>query len=88
MGLGFIDVLKEFEKDPATEVVVLVGRLWQCGRGVPRFIAAHMSKPVVAYIAGKVPSRKRMGHAGLLSKGRGTFAVKSKLCMAVVAELP
>ncbi|NMA91496.1 MAG: succinate--CoA ligase subunit alpha [Firmicutes bacterium] len=94
VGLGFIDVLKEFEKDPATEVVVLVGEIGgSAEEEASRFIAAHMSKPVVAYIAGKsAPPGKRMGHAGaIIEGGRGTFASKIEALHEAkvrVAELP
>lgn len=53
-GLNFIDVLKEFEEDPATEVVVLIGEIGgSAEEEAARYISEHMTKPVVAYIAGK-----------------------------------
>jgi len=74
-GLRFVDCLALFEGDPQTEGVILVGEI---GGGeeeeAAEFIRAHMSKPVVAYIAGvTAPPGKRMGHAGaIVSGGRGT----------------
>ena len=74
-GLRFVDCLALFERDPQTEGVILVGEI---GGGeeeeAAEFIRAHMSKPVVAYIAGvTAPPGKRMGHAGaIVSGGRGT----------------
>jgi succinyl-CoA synthetase alpha subunit len=67
-GSDFIDVLAEFQNDPATELVVLVGEI---GGDAEERAAAwakdNMSKPVVAYIAGfTAPEGKRMGHAGAI----------------------
>lgn len=94
VGLNFIDVLKEFEKDSATEAVVLVGEIGgSAEEEASRFIAEYMTKPVVAYIAGKsAPPGKRMGHAGaIIERGRGTFASKIEALHKAgvrVAELP
>jgi succinyl-CoA synthetase alpha subunit len=78
-GTDFVDVLNMFEHDPATEKVVLIGEIG--GRDEDRaaeFIAAKMTKPVVAFIAGQTaPPGKRMGHAGAIIEGRaGTAAEK------------
>ncbi len=94
VGLNFIDVLKEFEKDPATEAVVLVGEIGgSAEEEASRFISEHVTKPVVAYIAGKsAPPGKRMGHAGaIIERGRGTFSSKIEALNKAgvqVAELP
>ena len=94
VGLNFIDVLRQFEQDPDTKAVVLVGEIGgSAEEEAARFIAASMSKPVVAYIAGKsAPPGKRMGHAGaIIERGRGTFESKVKALHTAgvqVAALP
>ena len=80
-GSSFIDTLARFEADPETELVVLVGEIG--GEDEERaadYIAAHMSTPVVAYIAGfEAPPGKRMGHAGaIISGSSGTAQAKAK----------
>ncbi len=78
-GLEFIDCLRRFEDDPATRGVILVGEIGgSAEEEAAEFIAARMSKPVVAYIAGvTAPPGKRMGHAGaIISGGRGTAEAK------------
>lgn len=93
VGLSFVDVLRLFEADPATEAVVLIGEIGgNAEEEAARFIAT-MSKPVVAYIAGRsAPPGKRMGHAGaIIERGRGTFAGKVEALRgagARVAEFP
>jgi succinyl-CoA synthetase alpha subunit len=78
-GTNFIDVLQMFEDDPLTDQVVLIGEIG--GSDEERaadFIAAKMSKPVTAFIAGRTaPPGKRMGHAGaIIEGGAGTAAGK------------
>ncbi|MFO8023859.1 succinate--CoA ligase subunit alpha [Thiohalophilus sp.] len=74
-GLNFVDCLSLFENDPDTRGMILVGEI---GGGeeeeAAEFIRHHVSKPVVAYIAGvTAPPGKRMGHAGaIISGGKGT----------------
>ncbi len=78
-GLEFIDCLRRFEDDPATRRVILVGEISGSAEDeAAEFIAAHLRKPVVAYIAGvTAPPGKRMGHAGaIISGGRGTAQAK------------
>lgn len=74
-GLGFTDVLALFEGDPETEAVVMVGEIGGSEEeAAAAFIREHVSKPVVAYIAGvTAPPGKRMGHAGaIIAGGHGT----------------
>ncbi len=78
-GLEFIDCLERFERDPDTEGVILVGEIGgSAEEDAAAFIADHMKKPVVAYIAGvTAPPGKRMGHAGaIISGGKGTAEAK------------
>ena len=78
-GMDFIDCLQRFEADPETRGIVMIGEIG--GTDEERaadYIQAHVSKPVVAYIAGvTAPPGKRMGHAGaIISGSQGTAAAK------------
>ena len=78
-GMNFIDVLQLFEEDPATEKVVLIGEIGGTDeQKAADFINNHMTKPVVAFVAGqRAPEGKTMGHAGALVEGNvGTAAEK------------
>jgi succinyl-CoA synthetase alpha subunit len=78
-GMNFIDVLALFEKDPQTEGIIMVGEIGGSDEEQgAEFIRKHVTKPVVAYIAGvTAPPGKRMGHAGaVISGGKGTAADK------------
>jgi succinyl-CoA synthetase alpha subunit len=94
IGSNFIEILELFERDLLTEQVVLIGEIG--GNDEERaadFIAAKMSKPVVAFIAGRTaPPGKRMGHAGaIIQGGSGTAGEKIEALQAVgvqVAEHP
>jgi len=80
-GLSFIDVLELFEADPETKLVVMSGEIGgSAEEEAAEFIAAHVSKPVVAYIAGfTAPPGKTMGHAGAIVSGsKGTAAAKAE----------
>ncbi|MFM8518637.1 MAG: succinate--CoA ligase subunit alpha [Nevskiaceae bacterium] len=78
-GLNFIDVLALFQDDPQTEGIVMVGEIGGSDEEAgAEFIRDHVTKPVVAYIAGvTAPPGKRMGHAGaVIAGGKGTAADK------------
>ncbi len=77
--MNFIDVLELFERDPQTEGIIMVGEIGGSDEeAAAEYIRRHVSKPVVAYIAGvTAPPGKRMGHAGaVIAGGKGTAADK------------
>lgn len=93
VGLSFVDVLKQFEADPATQGVVLVGEIGGNAEEVAAEFIKKMTKPVVALLAGRsAPPGKRMGHAGaIIERGMGTYKGKVAALEAAgakVAELP
>jgi succinyl-CoA synthetase alpha subunit len=80
-GTDFIDVLAMFEEDPETELIVMCGEIGgDAEEQVAEFIAANVTKPVVAYIAGfTAPPGKTMGHAGAIVSGsQGTAKAKAE----------
>ena len=80
-GSSFVDVLELFEADEETELVVLSGEIGGAAEEeAAEYIAEHMTKPVVAYIAGfTAPAGKQMGHAGAIVSGSaGTAAAKAQ----------
>jgi succinyl-CoA synthetase alpha subunit len=80
-GSSFVDIIALFEADPETELIVMSGEIGgQAEEDAAEYIAAHVSKPVVAYIAGfTAPAGKTMGHAGAIVSGsHGTAAAKAE----------
>ena len=70
LGMRFVDVLAEFEKDPETKVVVMVGEIGGSDEEAGAAFIQTMTKPVVGFIGGRsAPPGKRMGHAGAIVSG-------------------
>lgn len=88
-GLTPVDVLRRFEADPETEAVVLVGEIGGTAEEVAAEYVREMTKPVVAYLAGRAaPPGKRMGHAGaIIERGRGTLESKTAALTAAGAKV-
>jgi len=79
IGLSFVDLLELFEGDSDTDAVVLIGEIGGTAEEeAAEFIRKSLTKPVVAFIAGRTaPPGRRMGHAGaIISGGRGTAVEK------------
>ena len=80
VGSSFVDILRRFEADDETEIVVLVGEIGgDEEEKAARFVEAEMTKPVVSYIAGfTAPPGKTMGHAGAIISGSSGTAQGKK----------
>jgi succinyl-CoA synthetase alpha subunit len=93
-GTSFIDTLRMFEADPQTDKIVLIGEIGGTDEEkAAEYIADHLTKPVVTFIAGQsAPPGKRMGHAGaIVESGSGTAEDKIKALKSVgvkVADHP
>jgi succinyl-CoA synthetase alpha subunit len=93
-GTDFIDILKLFERDRQTKKIVLVGEIGGTAEEEAAvYIKKNITKPIVAYIAGRTaPPGKRMGHAGaIIARGRGTAESKIRaleVAKVKVAKIP
>ena len=79
VGTSFVDALPLLQADPETDVIVMVGEIGGTAEeDGAEYIRHHVTKPVVAYIAGRSsPPGKRMGHAGaIITRGKGTAETK------------
>ena len=94
VGSSFIDLLKLYQADPATEAILMMGEIGGTAEEeAARYVKDHVTKPVAAFIAGRAaPPGKRMGHAGaIISGGKGTAKEKIAALEAAgieVAESP
>jgi succinyl-CoA synthetase alpha subunit len=94
VGSNFIEILSLFEKDEETKVVVMIGEIGgNAEEEAAKFIKNNMTKPVVAFIAGRTaPAGKRMGHAGAIimgSSGKWESKVEAlREAGALIAESP
>lgn len=79
IGLSFVDLLALFERDPETEAVIMIGEIGGTAEEeAARYIEGHVTKPVIAFVAGlTAPPGRRMGHAGaIIAGGKGTAKEK------------
>ncbi len=93
-GLYYEELLEMFQNDPETEAIVLIGEIGgDAEERAAQYIKNHVTKPVVAFIAGQTaPPGKRMGHAGaIISSGSGSAEEKIAAFESIgvpVARLP
>jgi len=95
IGTDYVDLLEMFEKDQKTKGIVLIGEIGGDAEiKAAQYIQKHITKPVVAFIAGRTaPKGKRMGHAGAIVSGGGKGTAEEKIAAlsdagAVVVDSP
>ncbi len=89
-GTNFIDCLRAFEDDPETKAVMMIGEIGGSEEErAAEFIAANMTKPVAAYVAGvTAPPGRKMGHAGaIISGSQGTAQAKMEALSAAGVQV-
>ena len=89
-GIGFVESLALFEADPDTDLMIMTGEIGgDDEERAAAYISEHVTKPVVAYIAGfEAPPGKRMGHAGAIVTGSsGTAAAKAEALEAAGVQV-
>jgi succinyl-CoA synthetase alpha subunit len=93
-GLNFIELLAMFQKDKATDAIIMIGEIGGTDEAdAARYVKDNVTKPVVGFIAGRTaPAGKRMGHAGAIISG-GDDTADAKLatfreCGIVVSDSP
>jgi succinyl-CoA synthetase alpha subunit len=93
-GLTFVNCLELFQQDPETDAVVMIGEIGgTTEEEAAAYIQAHVTKPVIGFIAGQTaPPGRRMGHAGaIIAGGQGTAAAKvaaMEACGITVVQSP
>ncbi|PID51080.1 MAG: succinate--CoA ligase subunit alpha [Propionibacteriales bacterium] len=90
IGTTHIDMLAEFEADPETDAIVMIGEIGgDAEERAAAYIADHVTKPVVGYVAGfTAPEGKTMGHAGAIVSGSsGTAAAKKSALEAAGVQV-
>ena len=86
VGTTMLEALQAFNRDPETKACVMIGEIGgSAEQEAAHWASTHMTKPIVAYIAGfTAPEGKQMGHAGaIISGGKGTAADKKKVLESV-----